>query len=403
MSMSRTLFIASLLLNVCLLVVVARAYWRVPADVPVLSAPEQESHDTIGMENQSAGWEAVASEDYLAYAENLREKGLPEHLVQQIIIAEVDRPFESQLKEIAAPREESDYWATDGSYEAIRALDAEQVLAIQALRRARELLLRSVLGPDAQLPVILPDVADPYLVSLGFLPEDKKLRVFALEELYTARTLNPVESYVETYAENAIYREAVEEKEQAITDILSAEEREEFDLRMSGLAREMRENLRGLDLTEYEFREIFRVHRDFSAQRGDQEPSFVGFYEVRPESPTGRVFHERLREILADGRYEQVQDHRYMAIVQTLERRGLDASMARIVYLEHRNARLRLDELSAEAGLTSEHHEQMVQAIANEFEASLRGIVGAEEYQRWGRGWVTQIEREGQLARKSLR
>lgn len=398
--MLRPLLVGSLLLNVCLLVVVAHAFWQTSANAPGSRVPAVEfpGTETETAPDQNTAWDVVVSEDYLEYAENLREQGVPERLVQQIIIAEVDRPFEAQLEEVAWQGEGGNYWATDGSYDALRVLGEETVLAIHALRRERKLLLRSVLGPEARIPAILPDIVNPYLASLSFLPEDKRWQVFEQEELLMAKTLNP--------AEGRKHAPVMQEKEQAIAAILSAEEKEEYDLRMSSLAIGMRRHLRRLDLTEYEFREIFRAQRDFTAQRGDSQQGFVGFYDVSPGSPAGRVLHENLMAILGNVRYseyQRVQDHRFVEIARNAEWRGLDESVARYVYAEHKRARRAVGELAGETGLTAEQHEHRVQEIAADLEASLRGMLGVEEYDLWGGRWVSQIVEDGNWARQALR
>ena len=398
--MQRVLLSASIFLNICLIVAVAVAYGRLTAEVSPVAASisDQDFPAPVTSQSQSSEWGAVASEDYSQYAENLRARGLPEHFVRRIVIAEVDEPFKSLLREIVARDEEGNYWAADGSYDAYPMLDEEQILAIHALRRERELLLRSVLGLDLIIPEISPDITNPHFLSLSFLPEDKRRQLLELEELYTART--------HSRATVSEFGAAEKEKEQAITNILTPQEREEYDLRMSSLSQEMRENLRGMDVSEYEFGELFKAHRDFSAQLGYNEPRYVGFFDVSPQSRRGSAFHDTLKGILGSSGYTEYarrHDHQYIELTWVTRKRGLDESIAGMVYSAHRNAKLRLDQLSHDTNMTPAHHKELSREIGADLEASLLGILGPEEYDRWGHQWISKFENQGERDRQRMR
>ena len=112
---TRVLLGASIFLNICLIVAVAVAYSRLPADVPSLGftpVAHQDAPEAIAPQAQAQGtsWDTVASQDYAEYAESLRARGIPEYLVERIIIAGARRNDRRTRRTFATPSTVHAFW-----------------------------------------------------------------------------------------------------------------------------------------------------------------------------------------------------------------------------------------------------------------------------------------------------
>lgn len=236
-------------------------------------------------------WQDVETPEYRAYLDNLRLVGCPEDKIQQIIVADINQLIDQKrLKEAVA--HDSPWWKVEpNQYLMVNVLQEKG----RVLEEERRSLIEKLLGSDAvdheKTEGLLWNVQLTGPV-LGALP---------------AKTHNAVQEICQRSVErhNAYQWSRFNEgqpinqvelaklREQTRSDLrqmLSPLEVEEFTLRYSHNAHQLRMELAGMDPTPEEFRKIFR-----SIDAADHQMQ-LEYGSVEAMSPKQRERHERQRD-----------------------------------------------------------------------------------------------------------
>lgn len=263
---ARIFLALSLVINAVLLVALIvwlRSPQPAPRDVRPIDRLSVISNNTIRIVKTNIlvrpidfSWLSVESSDYVTYIANLRAIGCPESTVRDIIVADVNQLFARKRNEDAAAQDQ-EWWRAEASQELQRSILARAGL----LEDERRALLTKLLGPkwnDGPVPF------DPAVVPLagpvlGALPEETKKAVRAI----SARSRERLQAYLDELgglapggAELAKLREKTRTE---LAEILNPSQLEEFLLRHSSNASQLRQELKGIDPTPDEFRALFRA------------------------------------------------------------------------------------------------------------------------------------------------
>src|ERR1041384_364920 len=199
-------------------------------------------------------WSEVESEDYRAYIANLRDIGCPEETIRDIIVADVTEFYERRrLREIVP--EDPPWWKGSPQAEVAQSITRQQN-ALDAERRA---LLTELLGPgwEPQRTQLAGMVFFTGPV-LSALPEATKL---AVQDI-VARSVEREREWRREHlgdpddATLAQFRQATREE---LAKVLTAEQLEEYLLRWSYNAGNLRRQLAGFEVTPDRFRGLFRA------------------------------------------------------------------------------------------------------------------------------------------------
>ena len=239
---------------------------NVPVMVPVaeLAAPLPASTNRGELKPvftaKKFNWEQLESDDYLKYMDSLRAVGCPEDKVRYIILADINELFaKRRIKEAIA--HDTQWWHTDTDLLMVSPLH-EKGRELEEQRRA---LIAKLLGPEAldnengeSLLWSTVQLTGPVLGSLAPELHNQVQEICARAKERTesvnftrvnqGQPLNPVE--------------LAKLREQTRADLkqaLNGQEMEEFLIRYSHNALQLRAELRGLDPTPDEFRKIFRA------------------------------------------------------------------------------------------------------------------------------------------------
>src|SRR6266542_6931598 len=209
-------------------------------------------------------WEDVESDDYAKYIDNLREIGCPESTIRDIIVADVNQLYaKRQAAEIVSPDQQ--WWRSEPDPNVEKAANE----ALEALDKERRELLTRLLGPSwntsqeqnlGKVPLTGP--------VLGSLPKETKQ---AVQDL-SARANKRLQALLDSESEDgkpvdpaALARLRKETREE-LARLLTPEQLEEYLLRYSQNAVQLRSELRNLNLTPDEFRRIFRARDPLDQQ-----------------------------------------------------------------------------------------------------------------------------------------
>jgi hypothetical protein len=203
-------------------------------------------------------WRIVESEDYKKYIANLRAIGCPEETIRDIIIADVNKLFEARKKETTGSTNKFQYWKVGTFFTDM--FNEEKLKKNRELTKEKNALLKELLGVEiAEKPDIMGGM-NPYETLLDFLPSEKQSSLVNLEQDFAAKTMKRIKD-----AQNnpKVLRELQLEKDAELAKILSPQEKEEYDLRMSQTSMMMRMQLTDFQPSEQEFRDIFKLRKKF--------------------------------------------------------------------------------------------------------------------------------------------
>lgn len=208
---------------------------------------------------QYFNWNEIESDDYPTFIANLRRIGCPEITIRDIIVADVNQLY-AQRRAQEVVTAESEWWKSEPDLNATEAA----VKKINDLEKEKADFLTKLLGPNWNINFTQP--SGPGTVALdgpvlGKLSPETKLKV---EEIAANAARKQIE-YVEAQraagksldpAEMARIRA---EHRAELAKVLAPDQLEEYLLRHSAEADQLREQLRGFNATPDEFRAIFRA------------------------------------------------------------------------------------------------------------------------------------------------
>ena len=325
-------------------------------------------------------WRDVESPDYRRYIENLRAVGCPEDKVRQIVLADINELFDRRRLQIAI--ESDTAWWRESPSPTLAYTLAQKGRLLEEQRRS---LIGYLLGPEAleaEPQGLTPWCHVPLTGAvLGALPAAKHALVQeicgrALERHEALRTsaLDPTQPPEPIQA--ARHREQTRAE---LRQVLSPEELEEFLLRYSHVAHNLRYELGALNPTEAEFRRVFRAVDPLEHQMQ------LEFGTVAAMSPEQRDRFQRqrqqaIREALGPERFAEyllAQDPVYQAMVDQARQRNAPPETLRAIYQLTQATQARRQQILADPNLSPAEREQAIKAIEREQAESLQKILAA--------------------------
>src|SRR5690625_391006 len=186
-----------------------------------------------------------------------------------------------------------------------------------------------------------------------------------------------------------------EERRQDLERIFSPEELFEYEVRTSETAMSLRHQLGGMEPTEEEFREIFRLQAEVNRLDG---PHSEGDEEASQRQAEARErMKEELRTSLGEERYRQYersQDWGYGRLVNVAKRLDLPRERVDQVFDLKEFSENRQQELRADQELSREERETALKTLGSEVRADLNELLGEEGvelYQQNGGHWLYQL------------
>jgi hypothetical protein len=265
-------------------------------------------------------------------------------------------------------------------------------------------LIRELLGVNYEEEIVRwsgrPDEDD---WRFGFLSAEKQQQVRALQDKYREleraafgqRGGDPGEARARMAAVRA-------QREAELAQILGPD-LQEYQLRNSPVARNMRENLAAFQPSEDEFRKIFELRKSFDEQFGfGRDGGDPALREQRQLAQ--QQLEAQMQQVLGPryAEYQMSQDERYRDLYEFSQRNNLPQETAQSVYDMRRTAEELRRNLERDASLSPEQRTAALTALATETRTAVAGALGEKaftDYQRRGGAWVdrlAQTEQRGQ-------
>jgi len=330
-------------------------------------------------------WSRVESADYLIYIQNLRSIGCPRETVADIIVADVNKLFSKRAKEFltgtnALPRYE--YWKPSKDQRAraerkeqlkkqLAALDTERVALLKRL-------LPNDLTPEQLATPWSPIDTDEETSRLDFLTQEKQSALKQINADMDAETRKRIKPGTQDVAGLRELERLRLEREARIKEVLTPEEKLEYDLRFSPTATRMRSELEGMNVSETEFRQILALRKDFEDEYSPLIPPETA-QEIRARIEADSDLNTALRTALGNERYADYRrsvDPSYQFLRSTFRNSDIPQEQLNGVYNVWSAAQAEADRVRNDARLSNEERIARLQDLSTAAQTQIRNVVG---------------------------
>jgi hypothetical protein len=346
-----------------------------PKDASTNGAPK------VIVRRQFFNWSEIESDDYPTFIANLRRIGCPELTIRDIIVADVNQIF-AQRRAQEVVTAESQWWKSEPDLSATEAA----LKKMAELEREKGELLTKLLGPNWNVNFTQPSSVGTVALDgpvLGKLDPDVKLRV---EEIGAESARKSME-YVAAQRAAGKALEASEmarirsEHRAELAKILTQEQLEEYLLRHSAVAENLREQLRGFNATPDEFRAIFRardaIDNEIELRYSGSDPATVRMREEMERKRDAAI--EAAIGPDRSGLYKATADPLFREAQFLAEQSGAAPEKVLPLYqIQVEGARER-QRIAADSSMTAAERATAIRAVAEQEEAARRRILGLPE------------------------
>jgi hypothetical protein len=224
-------------------------------------------------------WSQLESQDYKEYIARLRAFGVPDRVIREIIIADVNKLYRPKLAALRPPPQtRTNFWEQSGGIPSPRP-PKEQREQSRSLQKEKQDLIKELLGKDVYQQISVdagyPDSFER-LYGSAVSPEQRD-KVSEIQERYQRMKSDIYEE--NEYNVDEVAREQIRTIQrkwrEELATVLTPEQIENYELRTSDTASNMRYELRSFEPNEEEFRAIFKYKQakeELEASR-DIDPS----------------------------------------------------------------------------------------------------------------------------------
>lgn len=365
---------------------------------PPPRTPEARAVRVENVTTNAFSWANVESADYRDYIAKLRAIGCPEETVRDIIIADVSKLYAGRVASLYPSGKDFKFWAVDDNKK--RNEERERAQKRRELEREKSALIKELIGVDLETEMARwsgrPDDSD---WRYGFLSAERQEQLKALQDKY--RDLERAAwgenggNDPEARARLAAVRA---QREAEMAQLLGPQDYQEYQLRNSWTARNMRENLASFQPTEEEFRKVFELRKAYDDQLGLTREG--GDAQAREQRQLAQQqLEEQIRATLGEDRYRQyqlAQDDRYRELYDFGQRNNLPQETVQNVYDMRRTAETMRRQVESDRTLSPEQRTAALSVLANETRASISTALGEQawkEYQRRNGEWINRLGR----------
>ncbi|MCP5523568.1 MAG: hypothetical protein H7A46_18680 [Verrucomicrobiales bacterium] len=380
------LLFASLVANIVLVVTLVLA-WEPgrpmevtlvrPATVTNIYRPVRTN---IVVEARPLRWHDLESTNYAFYISNLRSIGCPEATVRDIITAEIDDLFAGRRRrELVLPRHQ--WWRSKPDPALVAAAGSVE----QSLADERAALLTRLLGSAGSETGTARDEAEAATPLdgpvLGALAEPIRAAVRSAEQLRDRRLQELAQAGEALSPAEAVRLDGMVRTNLAA--VLNPEQLEEYLLRYSRTANELRDRTSELDLGPEEFRALFRaldpLEQRLSTLGGGTETAEAAAEQVDLLARREAVLQETLSpEQYAE--YSLNQNPAYTSQRDRLRELGLPERHALPLYEINQVTREEIARLQSDSGLDAAELAAQLEAVEHQRQAAVQTVLGPEGF-----------------------
>ena len=323
-------------------------------------------------------WAQLESEDYRTYITRLRDIGCPEQTIRDIVIADVDKMLAPRMQAASPHPRDLKYWQPveqelSGDSTQKDALRQQRALDFEKREVIRELLGIDLVGERLRVQ----GQGDYFGERLGFLPEEKRARVRTVLDQFADSERVLLEQAAEDGKDQASsedFSRLRREKDAAVGQLLTPEERTQYDLWFSQSAAAVRESVYGLNASEEEFMKLYHLRRGFAEKHGDN---------FGPWNLAWGDYEAQVRQTLGEDRYAEytrAQDNDYREIMRVTSRFKLPSAVAAELYSYKQPIEEERAKVQSDPGLSPQQKDAAYRAIAGETQRVFKEKLGDKAF-----------------------
>jgi len=346
-------------------------------------------------------WAQLESEDYPTYIARLRAAGCPEQTVRDIIIADLDKVLAPELKSLQGRRKELAYWHSEEE-EVANDVDRRDVRrGEREIDRRKQQMIRELLNIDLARERMQQTGQQDYLERrLSFLPEERRSQVREVLERIDEASQRLREPELDegeplSMADRAQLRALRQQRETELGQLLSPEERAQFDLWVSPTANAVRHALYGMQASEAEFLAIYQARKPFDDRWEAREPGLLDA-PAQAQREQERIRMEgQIQQSLGEPRYAEYkrgEDDDYHRLSALGTRFKVPKDKIAEAYSFKQVAQSYRAQVQTDAKMDAQQRTAALRAIDDETESAVRGALGEKAFRylvRTGQGtWM---------------
>jgi hypothetical protein len=331
-------------------------------------------------------WQQVESTNYVEFVKNLKAIGCPDQTIRDIITSEVNRLYaHRKLTEIVYPNYQ--WWRSDPDPDAERAAAAK----IQSLDTERHDLLASLLGTGWDAETKEATAARGGITLTGPILGDMSAQTKRAALDIIAAAQQKIDAYQEQQrmANSPVDpMQMVRLREEPLVQlatILTQEEYDEYVLRYSPAAQQLREQTRGLELAPAQFSALYNALNSILGQPvyyyNGADPGLLK-QQQQLQAQSEAVIKETLgAQVYAA--FQLSQDPLYRSAQAVAQQLNVPASSIMPIYEINRATQAEMNRIRNDDTLSNDEKVTALAQTQVEQQQSLEQILGPEAFQRW--------------------
>ncbi len=340
----------------------------------------------VVVRHENFTWEQVETTNHSQFVKNLRAIGCPEQTVRDIITSEISRLYgHRKLTEVVYPNYQ--WWRSDPEPDVVQAAAAK----IQSLEIERHDLLTSLLGSGWDVETREATAARGGITLTGPVLGELSgvIKLAALQIIAAAQ--GKIDTYQEDQRQQNTAVDPVqmvrlrEEPLVQLAAIFSPEQYDEFALRYSPAAQQLREQMRGQNLTPAQFSELFNALNSIIGQ-----PAY--FYAgtdaqmLKQQQQLQAQSEAVLKQTLgtqAYAAYQLGQDPLYRSAQSDAQQLGVPAASAMPIYEINRATQAEMNRIRSDDTLSSDEKVSALAQTQVQQQQALEELLGPEAFEKW--------------------
>ena len=386
----------------------------VPAGEPVSSGQaigQAAPPERIVREVERLRWSQIESDDYKEYIKNLRDIGCPEETIRNLVKQDLDKYYDQRKADILSKSPaRKEFWKS-GNPSSLGRPSASASSQMAQLDREKNEVLGELFNPSGLAAINRPgplararsQAKSGY--AMDFIPEETKAQLNTLEQEYGSQLLKKMAQGASDAQDMAEIRQLRQDRDSSIANMLTPEQKMEYDLRKSPTAANMRLQMDGFDPSEDEFRDIFGARKAFDDEHGVVPGASISAGDMEARQFAEQEMNDQIHTSLGDDRYQDYlrqTDYDYKSIAKITERQGLGENISAQVYDMKGGAEELAREIRMNTGLSIEERQMQLGQIRNVTSRSIESLIGGQgavalQGQAGGRNWRNNLGRVNPL------
>ena len=347
--------------------------------------------------------EALNSNDPETLRDLLRAAGLSDEMIRGIVQMQIWKKYEARFKALnPQPDPNKPWWKEDRNQQnrwngGMTKAQREESRRLQhEVRDETERLL----GPNANQNRWQDQ-------RLAFLPAEKRQSLQQIQQDYQ-ELINEVNQDSQGFrlaSDADKLRFLQEEQKRDIEALMSPEERQAYDLRMSSTAQQLRWKMTQLDATEQEYLAIFPLQKSFDDKYNQQNDG----YSPQPERDQNywkerqaaeKQLQQEIKSLIGEQRYAdsvRLQDSDWNQLEAATRRLELPSDTPARLYSLRDTAASAVQQIADNPNLAADQKKQALAALATSTRDQIRASLGNEGadayFKNNGMGWLKELEK----------